>query len=1221
MSIRNLCVMFIAATLSCLPFSFDLGSAQAQRLSPTSPPVSPSGTAVSSKLIANYGKMPLRFEANRGQTDPRAQFVSRGQGYTLFLTSSEAVLELAKPTVKQTPSSRLLNAMPDGTRSNSAPSVVHLQFVGANENPVITHEDELVTKSNYFIGNDASKWRTNIPNYSRVRYHNIYPGVDLVYYGNQRQLEHDFVVSPYTDPSLISLRVRGADRLRLDSGGNLLLMTQEGVLRLEKPIIYQMVGENRQTITGRFRLNGKNTIGFTIAKYNHHLPLIIDPILSYSTYLGGSGDDYAFSIAVDGDGNAYVAGSTTSLDFPAGAAFQSKIGGGTSDGFVTRIRSDGSLMWSTYLGGSGADGVGANDLVTDSSGDVYIAGSTTSLDFPVSANAFQKSYGGGQNDSFGFYWGDGFVTKLSPNGDSLIYSTYLGGNSDDCVAGIALDGDGYAYVSGGTFSTNFPMKDAFQSTFGGTEDAFIAKLAPDGTAILFSTYLGGWNGDIARGIARASDGTIYVIGWTAANNSFPTLDALQATPGGGNSDAFFAVFSSSGVLLSSSYLGGYGDEDIRRVVVDTSGNVYLAGTTTSPNFPMMHPFQGTFTGSSDGYITKISHDGSAILYSTLLGGSKENGIYGLTVDGSGDMYCTGYTSSVDLPTKDAFQSSYAGGAYDAFVTSLTADGSALRFSSYLGGTGDDWTRGIAVDAQGNAYVAGYTNSADFPTVNAFQGTFAKGAYDAFVTKIASGQATPILSATPTTLTFTVPEGSSAPPAKQITIDNKGGETLDWTASATQPWLSLDANSGTAPSTINVTVDPTGLSPGTYHDTITISATGVSGSPVTIPVTLTVTAAPVLTVNQTSLTFNATAGGVNPTSQALLITNTGGGTLTWTASKTQSWLSLDTSSGTAPSAVNASVNIAGLAPGTYHDTITISATGASGSPLSIPVTLTVTENTALSVSPLSLTFTATVGGGNPAAQPVTIANTGSGTLAWTASKTQSWLSLDNASGTAPSTIQISVNIAGLAAGTYQDTITITATGASNSPQAVAVTLTVSPVPDFKTDTPSGGNYSATVTAGGTASYGLEEVPLNGFTGAIGFACSGLPSKSTCSFNPASANITSSASVPFAVAIATTATTTSVAGIATGLGGSRLGILAGTIIVFLNFWLLVLRTRRWRRLMMLVLLVCSFGTISCGGGGHSTTTTTLPGTPAGTYTVVLTSTSGSITHTTNLTLTVQ
>ncbi len=380
-------------------------------------------------------------------------------------------------------------------------------------------------------------------------------------------------------------------------------------------------------------------------------------------------------------------------------------------------------------------------------------------------------------------------------------------------------------------------------------------------------------------------------------------------------------------------------------------------------------------------------------------------------------------------------------------------------------------------------------------------------------------------------------------------------------------------------------------------------------------------APILSINPQSLTFNATAGGNNPVSQAIKITNTGAGSLTWSASKTQSWLSLDNSSGTAPSTIDVSVDITGLAAGTYHDTITFTADGASGSPVNIPVTLTVAANPILSVSPLTLTFTATVGGNNPAAQPLTIANTGSGTLNWTATKTQSWLSLDSANGTASSTIQVSVNIAGLAAGTYNDTITINATGASGSPQTIAVTLTVSQATDFKIDTPSGGNDSAAVNAGAAASYKLEATPLDGFTGAVSFTCSGLPSKSTCSFNPVSANITSAAPVPFTVAIATTAAKTSAAGIFTGFGHSPWTILAGVIVLLANLWLLGFRTRKWRRLMMLVLLVCALGTISCGGGSSTSTPTPIPGTPVGTYAVVLTSTSGSITHTTNLTLTVQ
>jgi Beta-propeller repeat/Viral BACON domain len=1182
------CFLFVA--LGVAP-----GHVQRPRLTATSAP---------SRLAANYGKLPLRFEANLGQADPRVRFISRGRGYTLFLASNEAVLTLVKPSAdKSAPSPTALSQVKLAGQPQARLAVVRLQLAGANRNPRIAQEDELPTKSNYFIGNDPAKWRTNIPNYRKVRYQDIYPGIDLVYYGSQRQLEHDFVVAPGADPGVITLAVRGPKKLRLDADGNLVMKAGSGELRLLKPEIYQVVNGARRHVSGHYALKGRNKVGFRIAGFDRHRSLVIDPVLSYSTYLGGSSIDYAFGIAVDSSGSAYVTGETQSADFPTENPIQGSDAG-FFNVFVSKLAPDGSaLLYSTYLGGSGSDEGWA--IAVDSSGNAYVTGVANSADFPT-ANAIQGSRAGIR---------DAFVTKLAPDGSALLYSTYLGGSTYDYGYAVAADTDGNAYVAGETVSTDFPVVNAMQGVYGGGDsDGFVAKLAPDGSALLYSTYLGGTDYDYSYGVAVDSNGYAVITGQTDSTD-FPTVDAIQTNYGGWG-DAFLTRLAADGSAVYSTYLGGNSSDSGIGVAVDSSGNAYVTGGTSSSNFPTANPIQGSKAGSTNAFVSKLAPDGSALLYSTYLGGSISDQGQAIAVDASGNAYVAGSTSSTDFPIQDSFQSSY-GGSTDAFVAKLAPDGSALLYSAYLGGSSSEGATGIAADADGNAYVSGYTQSTDFPTQNAIQSSFG-GSVDAFVAKI--GPPAPVLSIDSTSLNFTAIEGGSNPAAQAISVTNSGTGTLNWTASKTQSWLSLDSASGAAPSTIHASVNVAGLTAGTYHDTITVTATGVSGSPAEVAVTLVVTSNLVLSVDPLSLSFTATLGGSNPAAQNISIANSGSGTLNWTASKTQSWLSLDSASGAAPSTIHASVDTAGLSAGTYHDTITVSATGASDSPAEIAVTLVVAPNLALSVDPLTLSFTATLGGSNPAAQTISTAKTGSGTLNWTASKTQSWLSLDGASGAAPSLIHASVDTAGLSAGTYHDTITVAANGAANSPQEIAVTLTVQPAEDFELGTTSGGSYSGTVTAGSSAVYNLS-VTGSGFSGSVSFACFGAPTAATCSVSPNPMSVSGSEPAPFTVTIATTARTT-VAGTMAAPGGFPWSGWETSAFLGLGVFILMIGAPRRRRLAFATLVLCVGGLAGCGGGRHSTTTTpTTQGTPAGTYTVVLTATSGSISHTKNLTLTVR
>jgi len=730
----------------------------------------PAAAATDSRVSETYGKLPLCFEANRGQTDKDVRFLTRGAGYGVYLTAGEAVLVLSRADTKR--DARNTQVRRDAPAQLKSVAL-RMSLVGAARKPPVAGLDELPGKANYFIGKDPAKWRTNVPTYAKVQYRNVYPGIDLVYYGNQRQLEYDFVVAPGADPKKIVLGFKGANKLEIDAQGELVLHASGGAIRQHKPIIYQNVDGVRREIAGGYVRKGANRVGFQLAVYDTTRPLVIDPIvLSYSTYLGGSSDDSGGGIAVDADGNAYVTGRTSSPNFPTVAGAFEPTGGSTNDAFVTKLNPAGSaLVYSAYLGGSGFDN-GAG-IVVDAAGNAYVTGFTASTDFPTTAGAFQTAFAG--SGPFGF--GDAFVTKLDPTGSALVYSTYLGGSSDDLGSGIAVDTAGNAYVTGGA-STNFPTTaGAFQTTFASTSsinlDAFVTKLNPTGSGAVYSTYIGGSGGDSGSGIAVDGAGNAYVTGGTNSADFPTTAGAFQTTFTNAfdfDTDAFVTKLDSTGSsLVYSTYLGGSSTESGAGIAVDASGSAYVTGQTESFDFPTTPgAFQPVAPNSlSDAFVTKFDAAGSALVYSTRLGGSRNDVGYGIAVDADGNAYVTGGTFSDDFPTTPgAFQALHVGG-WDAFVTKLHPTGSLLLYSTYLGGSGGspehggglDLGQGIAVDTARNAYVTGQTISSNFPTtVGAFQMALS-GGRDAFVAKIVDVVALP--APTPTGSGTTRSEESAA----------------------------------------------------------------------------------------------------------------------------------------------------------------------------------------------------------------------------------------------------------------------------------------------------------------------------------------------------------------------------------------------------------------------------------------------------------------------------
>jgi len=676
-------------------------------------------------------QLPLLFEVNRGQTDARVKFLSRGKGYTLFLTPTEAVLSLRQRSAHGRDESKA----DVGRRLES----LRIQLVGARIAPNLVGLGHLPGTSNYFIGNDPNKWHTAVPTFSQVKYENVYPGIDLICYGNQGQLEHDFLVAPGADPRVVRLSIRGATKARIDSDGNLLLSIPGGTISLHRPRIYQDVGGTRQPVTGGYVLKGANRIGFKIDEYDVDKPLTIDPVLSYSTYLGGNSDDSGNAIAVDSAGNAYVTGQTASINFPTAGPVQPGLGGvGLDDVFVTKLNPGGSaLVYSTYLGGSGEDlGFG---IAVDLAGNAYVTGQTASTNFPT-MNPLQPTLSGSS---------DGFVTKLNPSGSALVYSTYLGGSGDDFGAAIAVDSAGDAYLAGTTDSTNFPTTPAAWQTMPGARsscgfppntfpcrDAFVSKLNAGGSALLYSTYLGGDLDDVAIWLALDSSGQAYATGFTNSSNFPVSPNAFQASSAGGY-DAFVVKLNAGGTgPVYSTYLGGATDDRGFAIAADSAGSAYVTGRTDSGNFPTRNPFQGALAQGSpplDAFVTKLDSVGS-LVYSTYLGGNAPDIGFGIAVDAAGNAYVTGRTDSTDFPTERPIPGSGSGPGI-AFVTELNAAGTALVYSTYLGSSSFVRSFGIALDSNRNAYVTGFTNATNYPTTPGVFQAGNRGMADAIVSKI------------------------------------------------------------------------------------------------------------------------------------------------------------------------------------------------------------------------------------------------------------------------------------------------------------------------------------------------------------------------------------------------------------------------------------------------------------------------------------------------------
>jgi uncharacterized protein (TIGR03437 family) len=702
------------------------------------PAIAVYGSTPKQQLLKN---LPLRFEEAGGS------YTARGPDFVLTLAPGENRLDWT-----------------DSQHHKKAR--VTTRLVNGNPMAPIWAEDRLPGAANYFLGSQKD-WRTDVTGFGRVRYHEIYPGIDLIFHGENGRLEYDFIVAPDANPGAIRLELSGQQSIRIGDDGDLVIATAGGEVRWKAPEVYQEIGGVKTRVDGKFVRAGKQ-VAFKLGAYDRRRELVIDPVLSYSTYIGGTANEAARGIAVDSAGNVYIGGSTSSQDLHTASAVQPNFGGLTAhvftgDGFVAKFGPSGSLLYLTYLGGSRDDGISA--IAVDSAGNAYVTGGTTSTDFPT-MNPFQSVFGGMGSGGVitGVHTGDAFVAKLSPTGNKLLYSTYLGGSLDDVGLGIALDSKGDAFVTGATASLNFPVTPNAQQgreltgtiepaklccngPFWVPGDAFMAEFDPTGSQLLYATYLGGEYDDAGLAIAVDASSNVYVAGCTTSQGFFPTTaGAYQRHFGGIDSlntqfnfgDGFVTKYNSSGKIVYSTYVGGPGDDCVNGIAVDSAGDVYMVGSTTSNGLATAGAFQSTFNNYTaqrkntdqrygDAFVAELNPAGSAMVYFTYLGGASDDTGTAIVVDGSGNAIVTGYTNSVDFPLVGLpLQKTIPGNFnhYSAFLALVNPSGSSLLYSTYFGGSDTTGGQGLALDAGGKVYLTGSTLATDFPTTSgAFQHAF------------------------------------------------------------------------------------------------------------------------------------------------------------------------------------------------------------------------------------------------------------------------------------------------------------------------------------------------------------------------------------------------------------------------------------------------------------------------------------------------------------------
>jgi len=835
----------------------------------------------------NYAHLPLTFERNQGQTDAQVKFIARGTGYPTFLTSGGIVLSL-RPAGGTSP------RLAGGRSPKAANTTLQFKLLGAVQNPVVVGEDPQPGRVNYFIGRDPTKWQRNVPTYSKVRYKNVYAGIDLVYYGNHRQLEYDFAISPGADPGQIQFQIEGPKQIRIDAAGDLVLGTASGTLRFQTPEVYQELGGVRVPVKGSYVLRDSTHVTFRIAHYDSSRALVIDPVLVYSTYLGGSGNDQPAGIAVDASGSVYIAGTTDSTDFPLTTLGSLPIS--APHVFVAKLDPSGSnLVYADYIGGNSQDFGYA--LALDSNKEVYVTGSTASSDFPV-VKPYQGSYPGSFN---------AFLTKISADGASLLYSTYLGGNGSDVPAGIAIDRLGSVVVAGNTTSTTFPTANAYQASASPNQGGlygnygFLTKFSPDGSSLIYSTYLAG-NSNVAyncggtpcwsspysaiNGVAVDGSGNAFTTGNTNTYNFPTTPGAYQATNSTQQNSniGFVSKFDGSGNLDYSTlfYEASGSFTNLNAIAVDGSGSAYVTGvalsdgtfpvTSTSICDPGVYGF-----GCDFAFVTKFDAAGAVLAYSTFLGPNNGAKPQAIALDANNDAYVLSSTTSNSFTTFNGIEP-YTNES-DLLLVEIDPLAGTQLFATYLGASGNEFPAGMALDSNDNLYIAGSTDSSDLPiTPGAFQNLLSGGP-DAFILKIGPGSE-PSVAVAPGLLQFPVQAVGVAGQPQTLLLRNMGSASLSIGLITTTGDFSETDDCATSVSaagscTLAVTFTPTSL--GARNGAVVI-ADNAAGSPHRVTLSGSAIGATV-TLSPTIVTFASQQIGTTSTAQTITLTNSGNAALT------------------------------------------------------------------------------------------------------------------------------------------------------------------------------------------------------------------------------------------------------------------------------------------------------------------------------------------------------
>jgi Beta-propeller repeat/Abnormal spindle-like microcephaly-assoc'd, ASPM-SPD-2-Hydin len=1087
-------------------------------------------TPTTASLDNRYGKIPLSFEPNVGQSDAQVQYIAHASGYSLFLTPRETVFLLkSEPAAKDHLKSvqRNLNRLERG-------SSLRLHFLNCNLNAPMTPANELVGKINYLIGRDPKSWHTNIPTFAKVVQHDLYPGVDVVYYGTQRQLEYDFVVSPGADTRAIALSFTGANKLHVDGTGSLIASVATGDVRMRKPLAYQQgVGGERQIVDANYVVRGAQGVGISVGEYDPKRALVIDPILEYSTYLGGSNIDSGNAIAVAQDKTAFIAGGTFSTDFPTSHPLQPNHGGPddfSRDAFVAKLSADGStLLYATYLGGKNEDV--ANGIAVDTFGNAYVIGTTLSPDFPVTPGSFNTECGGDGNcgstlNPQHLLVSNAFVTKLNAAGSALIYSGFLGEYENVKGQAIAVDTNQIAYVTGQTDPNGIPTvpivppdvppppfpitAGAAQPIIGGATDAFLSKISATGSTILYSTYIGGGDEDFGFGVAIDANANAYVTGLSYSPNFPVTGSALQSANGGAG-DAFFTkINTGGGAFVYSTLLGGGGLDQGNGIAVDPNGNVYVAGESSSVGlFASPRPYGG----NADAFVAKFNPSltgATSLLYFTYLGGSLADAAKGVAIDTGGNAYVTGSTVSADFPVVGAvFQPAYGGGNADAFVAELDPTGSTIVYSAFLGGSDTDSGYGIAVDSIGSAYVTGQTCSLDFPLTNPEQAS-SGGNCDAFISKVG------------------VLNG--------ITLNPNGLVFQSLNVGATSLPQTVTLTTGDSAVAIN-SVGIGGANPSDFAETTTCGATVASGSQCTL-----------------SVTFSPTAVGLRKGSLILVDTE-------------------------------------------------------NGVPVTHVIVLTGSTST-VQLSASSLNFGTQSIGVTTTAQAVTVTNIGTSPLTISAIVTRGdYAETDNCT-KAPvqpsSNCVVNVTYTPTSSGASLGALTIT-DDAPGSPQVILLNG-IGLTPDF---TVAAVPASVTVVAGQSTSFTLDISSISAFVQTISLSCSGAPTASACTISPISVALAANGTAKATVTVSTVARTMLPP---TGMPRAPwLPLVPFYVLALVTLLALATRLMPARRrglvtaclLMLTPVLLMS----ACNGG---TAVNSGSGTPAGSYQIVVTGSAGTTAH---------